>query len=130
MEQMDEELEEMEALEELGKAIGEAKKGMNKGDKPNWEDFADGEGPGGGKRDREKEKTGKYKSRVKAKLQKGQTVVTGDADGANITGRSTSEVREIVRKSMTDKAVPMENQVLPKSQRDHAREYFEKLRGQ
>ncbi len=132
MQQMDEELEEMEALEDLGNAIGEAKKGMNRGknQKPSWEDFADGEGPGGGKRDREEEKTGKYKSRVKGKLQKGQTVVTGDADGANITGRSVSEVREIVRQSMEDKADPMENQVLPKSQREHAREYFEKLRGQ
>ena len=131
MEQMEEELKEMEALEDLEKAIGEAKGGMNgkEGDDPKWTKGGKGEGRGAGERDREDDKTGKYKSRVKGDLQKGQTVVTGDADGNNITGRSTSEVREIVRKSMNEKTDPLENQVLPKSQREHAKEYFEKLRG-
>ncbi|QEG20737.1 hypothetical protein [Mariniblastus fucicola] len=131
MEQMEEELKEMEALEDLEKAIGEAKGGMNgkESDKPQWSKNAKGKGKGAGEREREEDKTGKYKSRVKGQLQKGQTVVTGDADGNNISGRSTSEVREIVRQSMSDKADPLENQVLPKSQRDHAKEYFEKLRG-
>ena len=131
MEQMEEELKEMEALEDLDKAIGEAKGDMNgkKGDDPKWKKNAKGEGPGAGEREREEEKTGKYKTRVKGKLQKGQTVVTGEAEGNNITGRSTSEVREIVRESLTDEADPLENQVLPKSQREHAKEYFEKLRG-
>ena len=100
-----------------------------KGDDPKWKKNAKGEGPGAGEREREEEKTGKYKTRVKGKLQKGQTVVTGEAEGNNITGRSTSEVREIVRESLTDEADPLENQVLPKSQREHAKEYFEKLRG-
>ena len=131
MEQMEEELKEMEALEDLEKAIGEAKGGMNgkDSDDPKWSKNSKGKGRGAGEREREEDKTGKYKSRVKGKLQKGQTVVTGDADGNNITGRSTSEVRDIVRESMNDKADPLENQVLPKSQRDHAKEYFEKLRG-
>ena len=131
MEQMQEELKEMEALEDLEKDIREAKGGMNgkDGDDPKWSKNSNGKGRGAGDRERETDKTGKYKSRVKGKLQKGQTVVTGDADGNNITGRSTSEVRDIVRKSMSDKTDPLENQVLPKSQRDHAKEYFEKLRG-
>jgi len=131
MEQMEQELKEMEALEDLEKAIGEAKGGMNgkDSDDPQWTKNAQGSGRGAGERERETDKTGKYKSRVKGKLQKGETVVTGEADGNNITGRSTSEVREIVRQSMSDKADPLENQVLPKSQRDHAKEYFEKLRG-
>ena len=130
MEQMEQELQDMEALEDLERDIREAKGDMNgEGDKPKWQDGMGGKGKGAGERDREEDKTGKYKSRVKGKLQKGQTVVTGDADGNNISGRSTSEVREIVRKSMSDKADPLENQVLPKSQREHAQEYFEKLRG-
>lgn len=131
MEQMEEELKEMEALEDMEKAIGEAKGGMNgkESDKPQWSKNAKGKGRGAGEREREEDQTGKYKSRVKGKLQKGQTVVTGDADGNNITGRSTSEVQQIVRESMADKADPLENQVLPKSQREHAQEYFEKLRG-
>ena len=131
MEQMEEELKEMEALEDLEKDIEGAKGGMNgkEGDEPKWSKNSKGKGKGAGEREREEDKTGKYKSRVKGKLQKGQTVVTGDADGNNITGRSTSEVREIVRKSINEKADPLENQVLPKSQREHAKEYFEKLRG-
>ena len=133
LEKMQQELEDMEALEDLEKAIGEAKGDMNGKDKddgePQWKKNAKGKGRGAGEREREEDKTGKYKSRVKGDLQKGQTVVTGDADGNNISGRSTSEVRDIVRKSMTDKADPLENQVLPKTQREHAKEYFEKLRG-
>ncbi len=131
MEQMEEELKEMEALEDLEKDIQEAKGGMNgnESDDPKWSKNAKGEGRGAGEREREEDKTGKYKSRVKGNLQKGETVVTGDADGNNITGRSTSEVREIVRQSINEKADPLENQVLPKFQREHAKEYFEKLRG-
>jgi hypothetical protein len=131
MEQMEEELKEMEALEDLEKDIEGAKGGMNgkESDEPKWSKNAKGKGRGAGERERETDKTGKYKSRVKGQLQKGQTVVTGDADGNNITGRSTSEVREIVRKSINEKNDPLENQVLPKSQREHAKEYFEKLRG-
>lgn len=130
MEGMEEELKEMEALEDLEKAIGECKGGMNgEGkDKPKWQDGAKGSGRGAGERDREEDQTGKYKSRVKGKLQRGQTVVTGDADGDNISGRSSSEVQDIIRESKNDKADPLENQILPKSQRDHAKEYFEKLR--
>ena len=118
-------------IEDLEDAIGEAKGGMNgkESDDPKWSKNAKGKGRGAGEREREADKTGKYKSRVKGKLQKGQTVVTGDADGNNITGRSTSEVREIVRQSINEKTDPLENQVLPKSQREHAKEYFEKLRG-
>jgi hypothetical protein len=131
MQEMNDELKEMEALEDLEKAIGECKGGMNgnKDGKPKWQDDAKGEGRGAGTRSREEDKTGNYKSRVKGALQPGQTVVTGDADGDNISGRSASEVKDIIRESKNDKADPLENQILPKSQREHAKEYFEKLRG-
>ena len=66
---------------------------------------------------------------VKGKIQKGETVVTGHADGNNISGKSVSEAREIARSSMSKRSDPLENQKLPRSQRDHAREYFENLRG-
>ena len=133
MEQMQKDLQDMEALEDLDDAIGECKGCMNgqcegDGDKKGKADNARGKGRGAGARENTENKTGNYKSRVKGALQKGQTVVTGDADGNNISGRSVSEVREVVRQSVSDKTDPLENQVLPKSQREHAREYFEKLR--
>ena len=87
-----------------------------------------GKGRGFGDRPQEAEKTGNYKSRVRGKLQKGQMVVTGKADGENLTGRTTSEAREIVEAAMSSQTDPLEDQVLPKSQRDHAQQYFESLR--
>ena len=99
------------------------------GDKPKWQDWAKGGGRGGGLREKQETETGSYKSRVKGKLQAGETVVTGHADGKNITGKSISEAREITQSSMSKRSDPLENQKLPKAQRDHAREYFEKLRG-
>ena len=99
------------------------------GDKPGWKDWAKGSGPGGGKREKSETETGTFKSRVKGRLQKGETVVTGNADGKNISGKSISEVREIATSSMNRRSDPLENQKLPKNQREHAREYFEQLRG-
>ena len=97
-------------------------------DKPNQQDWGKGSGNGHGKRDLEKEDTGGFKSKVKAKMQRGETVVTGNADGENITGRSASETRELVKASISEDSDPLENQRLPKAQREHVREYFEKLR--
>ena len=75
-----------------------------------------------------RDRYGTFKSRVKGKLQRGQTVITGTADGNNISGRSVSEARELIRAEMSKDADPLENQQLPKSQREHARQYFESLR--
>ena len=135
MEEMQDEMDQLEDLEDIMKDLEQAKNDCNgceggqKGDKPNWQDWGKGSGAGGGKRDKQETETGTYKSRVKGKIQRGETVVTGNADGNNISGRSISEAREIAKSSMNEKSDPLENQKLPRSQRDHAREYFESLRG-
>ncbi|MDA8563391.1 hypothetical protein N9L06_02955, partial [Mariniblastus sp.] len=132
LEQMQQELEEMENLEDLEQIARQCQQGCNgdcEGDgPPKWQDFGQGKGPGGGKRDKEEGDYGTFKSRVKAKLQRGQTVITGTADGNNISGRSVSEARELIQAEMSKDADPLENQKLPKSQREHARQYFEALR--
>jgi len=98
IEGMQQQMEDMEALEDLKDMAEGCKNAMQggdgKGDKGGRNDWAKGEGPGGGKRALEKEKIGRFKTRDKGNLQKGETVVTGDADGENITGRSVSETRE------------------------------------
>ena len=132
LEQMQQELEEMEDLEDLEQIARQCQQGCN-GDcqgegEPGQKDFAKGKGPGGGKRAKEEGEYGTFKSRVKGKLQRGQTVITGTADGNNISGRSVSEARELIRAEMSKDADPLENQQLPKSQREHARQYFESLR--
>ena len=86
-----------------------------------------GEGPGGGRRPKEANQTGNFKSRVRGKLQKGKIVIAGTADGENLTGRTTAEAREIINAEMNSKKETVENQLLPKSQREHTREYFQSL---
>jgi hypothetical protein len=135
MQQLQDEMGELEDLEEIMKQIEACKsecqgcEGINKADTPQWQDWAKGEGRGGGKRDKQETETGTYKSRVKGKLQPGETVATGHADGNNITGKSISEAREMARSSLNRRSDPLENQKLPRSQREHARQYFENLRG-
>ncbi len=129
IQQMQKEMDQLEDLEDLQDAIQECKNGMCPGGKPGDKPGNGmGAGRGFGDRPQEEEKTGNYKSRVRGKLQKGQMVITGKADGENLTGRTTSEARAIVESAIAGKSEPLENQVLPKSQRDHAKQYFESLR--
>ncbi len=125
------ELEALEDLQEMAEGCKNAMQGQGQGQSkgaPQWRDMAEGEGAGGGKRGLEKEDTGTFKSRQKGQLQKGQTVVTGDADGENITGRSVSETRELVNASISDESDPLQNLKLPKARREHGAEYFKNLR--
>jgi hypothetical protein len=132
LQQMQQDLDEMENLEDLERIAQQCQQGCNGDGDPNqpprWNDFGKGKGPGGGKRGLEDGETGTFKSRVKAKLQRGQTVITGSADGDNISGRSVSEARELIQAEMSKESDPLENQQLPRSQREHARQYFEALR--
>jgi hypothetical protein len=130
LEKMQGELEELEDLEDFGKLAEGCKGCMNgcKEGEPNWQDWGQGEGRGGGKRAIEKNDTRGFKAKVKGQLQQGETVITGSADGDNITGRSTSQARKLVAEAMSRDSDPLENQVLPKAQREHAQQYFEALR--
>lgn len=129
LQQMQQEMEDLQDLEDLQDAIQDCKDGMCPGAKPGEKPGNGmGEGRGFGDRPQDVQKTGNYKSRVRGKLQKGQMVITGKADGENLTGRTTEEAREIVEAAMSSKADPLEDQVLPKSQRDHAQQYFQSLR--
>ena len=119
-------LEEM--MEEVEAAKNQCQGGANEQGKPKWQDWAGGKGRGGGKRDRQEEDTGTYKSRVKGKLQQGETVVTGNADGDNISGKTASQTRDLVEASLNKKSDPLENQKLPRTQREHVQQYFNKLR--
>ena len=131
LQEMQQEMDQLQDLEEMMEEIDAAKnqcQGQGQQGQPKWQDWVQGKGRGGGKRDREEEDTGSYKSRVKGKLQKGETVVTGNADGDNISGRTASQARELVEASLSEKSDPLENQKLPRSQREHVQQYFNKLR--
>jgi hypothetical protein len=76
----------------------------------------------------EENETKGYKSQVRSKLQKGQSIVAGEAEGENAKSGSVIEAREMVKSSMSKDSDPIEDQQLPKAQREQARQYFEKLR--
>lgn len=140
MENIQADLESLEALEDLEQDLQDCKNDLNgcegqggaggKGDKPNWNDWGKGEGKGGGKRARDESgDTGHFKSQVRGKIQKGETVVTGNADGENIAGQSIAEARADIQSSISGDTDPLEDQTLPRAQREHAQQYFERLRG-
>ena len=145
LEDLAEQIEQMEIddqmqqqLQDLEQELQECKDGINgcpnPGDKPggkdmNKGDFKKGEGRGHGEREQQEGATGEYKSKVKGAIQKGETVKTGDADGNNLPGSSAAEARELIKSEMSRQSDPLEDQQLPRSQREQAKEYFEKLRG-
>ncbi len=134
IEQMQQDLQDLDDLEDLAKSLEDIKNAMNdcdgegNGDQPNFGDWKKGSGKGFGKREKGDGDTSGFKSQVKGKLQKGETVVTGSADGNNISGKSVSEAREIIKASMNQDNDPLGEKKLPKSTREHAREYFQKVR--
>ena len=137
LDQMQQEMGEMEALEDLEQLANDCKDCLAEGNKsgkgksdgpPKWQDWAKGSGKGAGQRDMEKGDTGTFKSKVKGKLQAGQTVVTGTADGKNLVGRSLSETRDLIEASISKESDPLENQKMSRIQREHAQQYFKSLR--
>lgn len=138
IEQMEIDDEMQQQLQDLEQDLQDCKDGINgcpnPGDKPGGKeakkgDFQKGAGQGHGEREQQEGDTGEYKSKVKGAIQKGETVKTGDADGNNLPGSSAAEARELIKSEMSRQSDPLEDQQLPRSQRDQAKEYFEKLRG-
>lgn len=108
-----------------GELEGEGQGQGKKGDKPGR-----GLGEGQGKGDRPEEQTDKafYDSKVGTKPKKGEAVRTGTAGGPNMAGRTTAELKQELNSGKVEQDDPLVNQRLPKSQREHARQYFDRLR--
>jgi hypothetical protein len=107
-----------------GEGEGEGK-GKGKGEKPGR---GMGEGQGVGARDEEKNETSFYESKVRATPKKGEAVKTGDADGPNLAGRTAEAVKEEINATTPEEDDPLVEQRLPKAQREHTKEYFDRLR--
>jgi len=71
---------------------------------------------------------GTYDSQVRGEPKQGRGVVAGFADGPNRKGVSREEIKDAVLGAISDKSDPLENQALPRVERDHARQYFDRLR--
>lgn len=87
-----------------------------------------GEGQGRGPRPEEQTDSGFYESQVRGKVQPGAAVVTGTSSGANRAGKSLAEIRQEISSTLNEEADPLTDVRLPRSERDHTRQYFERLR--
>lgn len=87
-----------------------------------------GEGSGQGDRPEEEGDTNSYETQVRGKVGKGKAVISGFADGPNRKGISREDVKNAIESSFSEESDPLENQQLPRTEREHAMEYFNKLR--
>lgn len=87
-----------------------------------------GRGTGQGERPEEATETGTYDTQVRSKPQAGPGIIAGLADGPNRKGVSREEIKNAVMGAISDQVDPLENQTLPRVERDHARDYFDRLR--
>jgi hypothetical protein len=108
-----------------GSGLGQPGQGKGSGDKP-----GDGLGEGAGQGDRPEEETdtNTYETQVRGKVRKGKAVIAGFADGPNRKGISREDVQRAIDNSFSEESDPLENQQLPRTEADHARDYFNKLR--
>lgn len=151
LQEMQDQLAEMEGLDEMLDELEDAKNAMNcdkcngagckacqgKGNRPG-EGQGDGEndgppgeglgkGQGKGARPEEENATKGYNARERGKVGKGKSQRTGDADGPNIPGRAKQATSEEVTASLAQDPDPIDDIALPRDQRNHSKEYFEKL---
>ncbi len=87
-----------------------------------------GEGKGQGDRPEEETDVDTFDSRVRDKMKKGETVYGGKVGGENRKGTTQVEVQEAVLTSLSEEPEALDDTPLPKSQRDHTREYFNAVR--
>ncbi len=138
---MKSESDELQMLDQTLDQIAEAKESMCKGNCPGGQcegdkesdkigdtDFAKGRGRASGRRPESPTDTKFYDSNVKQKIGRGSAVVVGDAYGPNAKGDVKQQIKIEIESAKHDSADPLVGQRLPKSQREHAKEYFDALR--
>ncbi len=87
-----------------------------------------GAGSGFGDRPEQEEDTNTYETQVRGQVKKGRAIIAGFADGPNRKGVSREDVKAAIESSLTEESDPSENQVLPRTEREHAQQYFDQLR--
>lgn len=92
--------------------------------------FGLGHGQGAGERPEEPDQTGTFDTTVSQQDNSAAAVAVGLADGPNAKGRVREAIEAQFRDDAPAKTDPLVNQRLPRSYRDHTREYFESTGGQ
>jgi hypothetical protein len=87
-----------------------------------------GEGRGMGARPEEETETGGYRTRVGTQPRPGEAIRVGDANGPNIAGNSSAEIKKEITSAFSEDPDPLGQQDLPRREREQTKEYFELLR--
>ncbi|TWU44023.1 hypothetical protein Q31b_15580 [Novipirellula aureliae] len=90
----------------------------------------DGLGQGSGKGDRPESETdtNSYDTQVRGQVKKGKAIIAGFADGPNRKGITQEDVKQSIESALNEQSDPTENQTLPRTEREHAQQYFDRLR--
>lgn len=87
-----------------------------------------GRGTGQGDRPEEENETNTYDTQVRGQPKAGRGIIAGFADGPNRKGVTREELQDAVLNTLTEESDPLENQSLPRTEREHAQQYFDQLR--
>ena len=87
-----------------------------------------GNGSGYGDRPEQEEDTNTYETQVRGQVKKGRAIIAGFADGPNRKGSYSRGSQEAIKAALTEESDPTENQTLPRTEREHAQQYFDRLR--
>jgi chemotaxis protein histidine kinase CheA len=90
----------------------------------------DGLGRGAGKGDRPESAgdTNTYETQVRGNVKKGKAIIAGFADGPNRKGVTREDIKAAIQSQISEDSDPSENQTLPRTEREHAQQYFDRLR--
>jgi hypothetical protein len=133
MQSLEEMLDGLELMDELLSDLSQCKgmcKGMSnmRSDQVSWNDWAQGEGRGAGKRAEEEDDTSSYKTKARTKVGQGAAIVGGLATGPNAKGKVTQQIQSDFAAGAQTESDPLADQPLPKRYRQHVGEYQDALR--
>ncbi len=123
--QMAEEMAELEDLETALDQLSQSKSGMGQG-----QGMGDGlgRGQGAGDRPENENETNTYETQVRGKPKGGRAIIAGRADGPNRKGITREDLKHAIQSSLSEESDPLENQQLPRAEREHTQSYFDRLR--
>lgn len=138
--EMQQEMSEMEELQEALDKFSESKSQMrckscggggcegcrSQGDSKGGSNWGTGRGSGTGPETDTETET--YDTQVRGDVKPGQAITAGTAAGPNRKGVSQEQIREAVENVLSNESDPLENQTLPRDEREHAEQYFNQLR--
>ncbi len=131
LKKMQAELDEMGMLDDAMEQLGECKACMNGGNQLNPEmppGMGMGKGRGRGERPEDRTKTGTYATKVNQKLGPGSAVITDFVEGPNIKGDVQQQIQTQLNEVAASETDPLIGQQLPRAVREHAQQYFDKVR--